>query len=420
MARSIADPRFPQVLRRLRNERGLTLRELARLVHHSKSLLHELENGTRQPSVETAQALDTALDAGGELARMVTVDTGGMRRRDFVAAAGVAVALPHQRLTFGRRVGADLPAQLVTRTARLRRLDDFLGGADTHRLYAAEVDSTKALIRDGSYTEKTGRALLAVLAEQAQLAGWAAFDAGLHDDADHLYRMSLAAAEDANDTALAGNAWAFIAYERLGRGQSGIDEAVAAVDTAGPAVTPGVRALLHCRRAWAHAVTGQAQDAETHLALAATALTEHDDRPEPDWVYWVDRSEVEIMTGRCWTVLRRPMRAITVLEQVLAAYDDTHARDKALYLSWLADAYLDAHEVEQACATAAHAMELSAGVGSIRPGQRIDGFLGRLEPYGSLPCVVDLRARSVEWARTGRRLTAAATPDNPPPPPQSA
>ncbi|GAA4439276.1 helix-turn-helix domain-containing protein [Phytohabitans houttuyneae] len=419
MPRSIADPRFPQTLRRLRVDRGLTLRELGRLVHHSKSLLHELETGTRQPSVETAQALDIALEAGGELARMVTADNAGVRRRTFVAAAGIAASLPHQRLTFGRRVGAGLPAQLVTRLARLRRLDDFLGGADTYRVYMAEVESTKALIRDGSYTEKTGRALLAVLAEQAQLAGWAAFDAGLHDDADGLYRMSLAAAEDADDTALAGNAWAFIAYLRLGLGQPGVDEAVAAVDTAGPSVTPGVRALLHCRRAWAHAVTGQAQEAETHLALGATALTEHDDRPEPDWVYWVDRSEVEIMTGRCWTVLRRPMRAITVLEQVLAAYDDTHARDKALYLSWLADAYLDVHEVEQACDTAGRAIELSAGIGSIRPGQRIDGFLGRLEPYGSLPCVVDLRARAVEWARQGRRLTAAATPDTAPPPPRS-
>ncbi|MDQ7910795.1 helix-turn-helix transcriptional regulator [Phytohabitans sp. ZYX-F-186] len=420
MARSISDPRFPPTLRRLRDERGLSLRELGRRVHHSKTYLHELETGVKTPTVETAQALDVVLDAGGELARMVSVDTGGVRRRTFVAAAGIAAALPHQRLAFGRRVGADLPAQLVTRAARLRRLDDYLGGADTYRLYAAEVESTKTLIRDGSYTEATGLGLLAVLAEQAQLAGWAAFDAGLHGDADRLYRTSLAAAQDAADPALAGNAWAFIAYLRLGLGQPGVDEAVAAVETAGPGVTPGVRALLHCRRAWAHAVMGQAADAERHLALGATALTEHDDRPEPDWVYWVDRSEVEIMTGRCWTVLRRPLRAITVLEQVLAAYDDTHARDKALYLSWLADAYLDAHEVEQACETAGRAVELSAGVGSIRPGQRIDGFLGRLDPYGSLPCVVDLRARAVEWARTGRRLTSAATPDTPPPPPRSA
>jgi transcriptional regulator with XRE-family HTH domain len=418
MARSIVDPRFPATLRQLRDDRGLSLRNLARLVHHSKTYIHELETGIKQPTVDVAGRLDTVLAAGGELARMVSADTG-IRRRVFVAAAGVAAALPHQRLTFGRQVGADLPRHLINRTARLRRLDDYLGGADTYLMFAAEVESTKTLIREGSYTEATGRALLAVLAEQAQLAGWAAFDAGRHDDADRLYQMSLAAAEDAGDPALAGNAHAFIAYQRLGVGQSGVDEAVVAVETAGLGATPGVRALLHCRRAWAHAVAGQAAAAEEQLALGATALTEPDDRPEPDWVYWVDRSEVEIMTGRCWTVLRRPMRAISVLEQVLAAYEDTHARDKALYLSWLADAYLDANEVERACDVAGRAMELSTGVGSIRPGQRIDTFLGRLDPYAGLPCVVGLRARAIEWARQGRRLTSAATPDSPLSPPQS-
>jgi hypothetical protein len=37
-----------------------------------------------------------------------------------------------------------------------------------------------------------------------------------------------------------------------------------------------------------------------------------------------------------------------VLEAALTRYDDTHARDKSLYLSWLADSYLTAGEVEQA------------------------------------------------------------------------
>ena len=50
------------------------------------------------------------------------------------------------------------------------------------------------------------------------------------------------------------------------------------------------------------------------------------------------------------------MRAVPVLESALARYDDSHARDKALYLSWLADAYLDAGEVERAAAVTSHAL----------------------------------------------------------------
>lgn len=56
------------------------------------------------------------------------------------------------------------------------------------------------------------------------------------------------------------------------------------------------------------------------------------------------------MTGRCWAEPHQPLRAIPALEDALARYDDTRARDRALYLSWLAAAYLDAGEVEHATA----------------------------------------------------------------------
>ncbi|GIM87589.1 hypothetical protein Sar04_43250 [Salinispora arenicola] len=78
-------------------------------------------------------------------------------RRGFVIAAGLAAALPHTLLVHGRRVGAATPRQIAERTARLRRLDNYLGGADTHDLYAAEVHSITQLIKDGSYSEATGR-----------------------------------------------------------------------------------------------------------------------------------------------------------------------------------------------------------------------------------------------------------------------
>ncbi|MFJ6196931.1 helix-turn-helix domain-containing protein [Micromonospora sp. NPDC092111] len=376
-------------MRQLRDTRGLSLRELAKLTFYGKTYLHELETGAKAPTTAVAQRVDDALNAGGELVALGSI-RATIGRREFVAAAGVAAALPHTLLSHGRQVGASAPGRLAERTARLRRLDNYLGGADTHHLYAAEVDSTSRLLQEGSYSEATGRQLLAILAEQTQLAGWAAFDAGQHVRADHMYRTSLAAARDAGDQALTGNAFAFLAYQQTVGGRA-VDTATAACAAADNA-TPGVRALLHLRTAWAYAVAGDATAADRHLAHGTTCLTEHDDRPEPDWVYWVDHAEGEIMAGRCWTVLRRPVRAIPMLERAMARFDDTHARDKALYLSWLADAYLDANEVEQACATATTAVRLSGGVGSIRPGQRLAALLNRLEPYSTLPGVVELRA----------------------------
>ncbi|MGH3714625.1 MAG: hypothetical protein ACRDT4_14370 [Micromonosporaceae bacterium] len=91
----------------------------------------------------------------------------------------------------GRRIGSRVPDQLRERAARLRRLDDVLGGGDTYRAYLAEYRATAALLKHGRYTEQTKRGLLSVLAEQAQQAGWAAFDAGWHANATNLYEESL-------------------------------------------------------------------------------------------------------------------------------------------------------------------------------------------------------------------------------------
>ncbi|MDK1344182.1 XRE family transcriptional regulator [Streptomyces sp. 378] len=326
-------------------------------------------------------------------------DGDGVRRRKFFkasAGAGLAVGLPElTRPRVGSRIGSDYPEKLRARTARLRRLDDVLGGGDTYKVYLGEYESTKALLRDATYTEPTGRALLSVLAEQAQQAGWAAFDGGRHRDASGLYEVSHRAAVDAGDTELAGNALAFLAYQTInGDRQAGIGIASRAVGEAGPDAAPGVRALLHERLAWAHAVAGNDEETERALEAAQAALAEVDSHRQPDWVAWVDQTELEIMTGRCWTELRRPLRAVPVLEAALARYDDDHARDKSLYLSWLADSYLTAGEVEQAAAVTGRALDLASGVASVRPRQRLSPVLQRLAEHEALPGVVEVLDRA--------------------------
>lgn len=65
------DPTFGATLRRLRRDRGLSLRELAQRAHVGKSTLSDLENGRCTPSEATARALDQALGADGALTTLV-------------------------------------------------------------------------------------------------------------------------------------------------------------------------------------------------------------------------------------------------------------------------------------------------------------------------------------------------------------
>ncbi|GAA2345059.1 XRE family transcriptional regulator [Streptomyces kunmingensis] len=319
-----------------------------------------------------------------------------VRRRDFVrkstvTAAGLVGLVP---LEVGQRIGVHDVEQLKSRAARLRRLDDTLGGGDTFKLYLSEFQSTRVLMRDHTYSENVGRMLRSVMAEQAQQAGWAAFDVGRHPEAAGLYEASKTAAREAGDMALEGNAYAFLGYQHSGGDRSkAVATAIQSCRTAGPEAPAGVRALLHERLAWAHAVAGHPRDVAAALEIAEEALRERGGDLVPDWAAWVDTDELEIMKGRCWTELRRPLRSVPVLESVLTRFDDTRARDKALYLSWLAESYLAAGEVEGAATTAGRALSLSAGIASVRPRQRLHRLLDSLRTYSNVSEVRKLLER---------------------------
>lgn len=326
----------------------------------------------------------------------------GVHRRDFLKSSavgiGMAFGLPPLDLpNNSRRITAAVPEQIRQRTARLRRLDNILGGGDTFRLYLAEFEGTKALLRQGVYSDPVGRQLLSVLSEQAQQAGWAAFDAGNQEHATRLYEESRSVALEAGNDALAGNALAFLAYQQIGNNpQEAVRIATASCEISGDALTGSVGALLHERRAWAHAVTGNASETQRALAMAEEALTLASRGPQPDWSTWVDASELQIMAGRCWTELKRPLRAVPVLQTVLTKFDDAYARDKALYSSWLAESYLNAGEIEEAANVAARVLDLSAGVASVRPRRQIAGVLTVLEKHRDIPAV----ALALEKARS--------------------
>ncbi|MET9263762.1 hypothetical protein [Amycolatopsis sp. NPDC004079] len=313
-----------------------------------------------------------------------------MRRREFLeAAAALALPLRLERPAVAGRIGRPELDLLRRRTARLRRLDDVLGGGDTAPVYAAEVEATKHLLRHSSYAADIGRELHVLLAEQMQQAGWAAFDRGDHRRARRFYDDSRDAAKTAGARDLVGNALAYSAYQQTVTTKQGTTDADASYEVAREAASPRVSALLLSRKAWAHAVAGDAGQADAALGMAREALERRDDRPDPDWVFWVDAAEIDIMAGRCWTELARPLRAVPVLERVLAGFDDTCARDKSLYLTWLAVSYVQAHEAEQAAATLRRAHELAGGVTSSRPAARIAAAARKLERYRGVPEVAE-------------------------------
>ena len=89
-------------------------------------------------------------------------------------------------------------------------------------------------------------------------------------------------------------------------------------------------------------------------------------------------------------VTARPGRAIPVLETALGSFDDRQARDKALYLTWLAEALIATGDIEHAAAVTGQVISLANGVASVRPAQRVAFLLRGLRARSSAPYVTEL------------------------------
>ncbi|GGP84453.1 helix-turn-helix transcriptional regulator [Streptomyces melanogenes] len=288
----------------------------------------------------------------------------------------------------GRRIGMGQVDDLQQRVHGLRLADDVLAGGDLIRPALRELRSAVKLYREGSHSGEVGRELLRQVGELAQIAGWIASDAGQYAEAESIYRLGLSAARQAEDDTLAGNLAGSLAYQlsNTGREVEGIQLARAALDGAGTDAPAKARALYLDRVAWAHTKAGQAQPAMRALGEASEALSQDSEgSASPPYLYWVDSGELQVMESRVYTELRRPLRAVPLLRDVLGRYDATHTRELALYLSWLAIALADANEPEEAAATAERVITLSADVASERTAERVRVVLARLDDYRDIP-----------------------------------
>ncbi|MGH3342730.1 MAG: helix-turn-helix domain-containing protein [Carbonactinosporaceae bacterium] len=425
---------FSEQMRRLMAAAGVSLGELARRTHYTKSYLSKVMNGHRPAPRELAARLDAALEAGGQLAALVPAgnarDVPGLRSngwagQDTAALAALitegairvdadnAVRIAHQWLVTdppqlaemrsGRRVGAGLVAKVEARVAELRRLDDYVGGGDLAETVERELAATVTLLAEAAYSETLGRRLLVAVGELAQIAGWVLSDAGMHEAAAARYLAGVRAAHAAGHAPLAANLLSSLSYQMANAGQprEAVLLARSAYRGAERVATPRTRALLLDRVAWAHTRAGDASEAERALDGADDEYAHV--RPgddDPDWVYWVDRDELDVLAGRCLTELRRPLKAEPLLRSVLARYDESRARETSLYLTWLAEGYLHANEIEQASVAAAHALDLSATVNSARVRSRVATVRQHMQPYQGSPTVreFDERLRSLETA----------------------
>ncbi|SEQ66921.1 Helix-turn-helix domain-containing protein [Lentzea xinjiangensis] len=358
-------------LRAARNAAGMSLARMSKATHYSEPYLSRIENGLRAAKPDVVTAYEDALG--------VPLRSDPVRRaHEWLLADSPMVE--HRRS--GRQVGKSLADKLDARVIELRHLDDVVGSADLLPAIEKELTEARALVRTSTFAEPIGRRLLTATGELAQLAGWVASDAGKHADAERKYLGGVDAAEEAGNSTLAAQLFWSLSYQvaNIGKPQDALLLARSAVKGAREA-TPVVRALLLERVAWANARTRD-QDATRRALDAVDDAYEarSADIEEPEWVYWLNRSEIDVMAGRCMIELGDPAKAEPLLSKAVATYPEEHSREVALYLSFLAESYARTGAFDAAKATLDQAASFAERMPSARTDDRFTAVRELLQP----------------------------------------
>ncbi|MFH9422895.1 multiprotein-bridging factor 1 family protein [Streptomyces sp. NPDC017529] len=196
---------FGEQVRSALKVRGISIREAARRLTYDPAYLNRVLNGRQAPSPQLVKRLDRLLGAEGSvvgLAASLTPDDHGRISRSIARPA---------RLD---RQAVDALAGVL---AAQRRLDDAVGAAPLIHPTEAQLLTVKQLLRDARGPHRD--ALLGVVAEYVQFAGWLHASAGNYVQASvHLYD-AVELADEAGEGTLAAQALNFRGYiaRRQGR-----------------------------------------------------------------------------------------------------------------------------------------------------------------------------------------------------------
>lgn len=308
-----------------------------------------------------------------------------------VAAVATSAGLVGPRdLLRRRRLGYSDVTRLDAVTAMYRSLDYECGGGLLYVHVNAFAESVACLV-DHDYTDRLRSGLLAAIAGARQLAGWTAFDAGRHIDAQRHWLAAERAALAAGDVLLAARVRYCQArqFQHLRHNRDALDTLRLAGAQLGSTGTPAVSAMLQGAEAASLAALGDERGALTALTTAEGAFERVEPDREPVWMRFYDRGELLAQYGRVYRDLARtePSKhgetAVRWVTDAIAAFGPQNVRSTVLNEIGLCSAWSLAGQPEQALAVGAAVIERASQLTSARITDRIRNLRRDLTPHAA-------------------------------------
>ncbi|MFJ4094055.1 hypothetical protein ACIPYS_20950 [Kitasatospora sp. NPDC089913] len=290
------------------------------------------------------------------------------------------------------------PETLSWAEARIRALEELETGTPVspdalHLAARTEHRLIGDLLTRGGYDRATGRRLLLLSARTATLCTWTSYTLG--EDA-RTERYNLAAINAAAAAGASRHVAAFLTqlcFRHHCRGHpEDVLSLLRAARTIVPRPTPRLAVLLHTHRALALArlrepTTSMRSLEHAERAFAASPRT-WDPEADPTGAS-IDEGYLALSRGTTWLHLGQPMRALSCFDALTGDGTPSHRPPtpySVIDLCLVVEAQLAADRLEEAAATARHAVERA---GNLPPGVA-DRFRDLLAPHVDQPPVQEV------------------------------
>jgi transcriptional regulator with XRE-family HTH domain len=311
----------------------------------------------------------------------------------------------------GVHIGMSDIARFRATVELFQQLDDRYGGGHARQalIQYLRVDAERLL--RGKYAEVVGRALFSSVAEATLLGAWMTYDAAPASRLTQKYFIqALRLAQAGNDRLLGASILDAMSHQATytGRFREAANLARAARTGTCGVATATLTSHFHTMEARALARLGDAKACDHALAEAAREFERRNPEADPQWIRYFNEAELAAEFGHCLRDLGRATDAAQYASSCIGTINnDVFARSDFFATMVLADAYLTARELEQACRVALKALTGGEQIRSARCVRYLREFRQHLEHIGSATAVIDFQ----EQARGSRLWRIASRPD---------
>jgi hypothetical protein len=269
------------------------------------------------------------------------------------------------------------------------------GGAARDRLVRTLHHEVTPLLRRGSYTAPVGQELVRLSAEMTHLAGWMAYDLGLHGLSQRYLVQSLGLARDIHDLVLEGEILAALAHQAayLGLARDATLYAEAAGTAGRRSGQPHLVAEALVLEAHGHALEGAAPAAAGALTSAERAIDRLGTSSSPEYLDYLDEAYLSAKFGQVFRELRDCRSVVRFAERSLDMRPG-YERGRVFNLALLAHGHALEGDFDEAARVGSQAADLTVDLLSHRAVSYIRDVARELKPHRGEARVAEFRKRA--------------------------